>query len=274
MPRRTRSQATANMKIPVSAPGPKPDPFGFDQEYIASWSKRFFPFLCDRYWRIECQGLEHVPRQGAAVLAGTHRGFMPWDAIMTLYLIRREAGRVPRFLTHPGLFRFRGIANFSAKMGGVLACRKNADHILNDGQLLGIYPEGVRAAFSLYRDAYRVQSFGRHGFVKMALRHRVPIIPFVNVGSAEALPVFARIKSRRWTRYTDWPCLPISTFPFVPAPLPSKWHIRFLPSIDCAGLIDDERTAREVSGSIRELMQHAIDDMLRRRRWVFWGTVL
>jgi 1-acyl-sn-glycerol-3-phosphate acyltransferase len=262
------------MQIPAPADAAgELDEFGLDHAYIARWSRIVFPFLCRRYWRIEVQGLEHLPCAGPAVLAGTHRGFMPWDAVMALYLIRRETGRVPRFLTHPGLFRFRPMAKFFAKMGGVLACRENADRVLASGQLLGVYPEGVRAAFSRYKDAYRVQSFGRHDFVKMALRHDVAIIPFVNVGSAEALPVFAQIKSRRWTRYADWPCIPVSTFPFVPAPLPSKWHIRFLPPVGCAGLPENESTVREISRNVHDQMQKAIDDMLSRRRWVFWGSV-
>jgi 1-acyl-sn-glycerol-3-phosphate acyltransferase len=251
----------------------EPDEFGLDCEYIARWSKVIFPFLCDHYWRIEVEGMEHVLRQGAAVLAGIHRGFVPWDAIMALYLIRRATGRVPRFLSHPGLFRFRLIADFVVKMGGVLACRESAARVLKTGQLLGVYPEGARAAFSRYRDAYTLKSFGRHDFVKMALSHSVPILPFVNVGSAEALPVFAQIKSRHWTRYADWPCIPISTFPMLPVPLPSKWHIRFLPPVDCTALPDNEATAKQISHSIREQMQRAIDEMLRRRRSIFFGSV-
>jgi 1-acyl-sn-glycerol-3-phosphate acyltransferase len=247
------------------------DEFGLDREYIARWSKAIFPFLCDRYWRIEVEGLQHVPRQGPAVLAGTHRGFMPWDAVMALYLILRETGRIPRFLSHPGLFRFHAIAKFIIKMGGVPACRESADRILETGQLLGVYPEGVRAAFTRYQDAHKVQSFGRHDFVRMAVRHGAPIIPFVNVGSAEALPVFAQIKSRHWTRYAGWPCIPVSTFPFVPVPLPSKWHIRFLPPLHCAGLSANEATARAIGGNIRAQMQQAIDEMRRRRQSIFWG---
>jgi 1-acyl-sn-glycerol-3-phosphate acyltransferase len=250
----------------------KPDEYGLDRAYIARWSKVIFPFLCDRYWRIEVEGMEHIPRREAAVLAGTHRGFMPWDAVMALYLIRRETGRVPRFLSHPGLFKFPPIAKFISKLGGVLACWENAVRVLETGQLLGVYPEGVRAAFSRYKDAYTVQSFGRHDFAKMALRQRVNIIPFVNVGSTEALPVFAQIKSRRWTRYAGWPCIPLSTFPFIPAPLPSKWHIRFLPPVDCAGLPDNAATAKQISFAIREHMQQAIDEIRRRRPAVFWGS--
>src|SRR5260370_41767235 len=87
---------------PEPAPAPEYDEFGMDREYIARCGKTLFKFLCDCYWRIEARGLEHLPRQGPAVLAGTHRGFMPWDGVMALHLVVNETGRVPRFLTHPG----------------------------------------------------------------------------------------------------------------------------------------------------------------------------
>lgn len=248
-----------------------------DREYIARCGRTLFKFLCDYYWRIEARGLEHLLRQGPAVLAGTHRGFMPWDGVMALHLVVRETGRVPRFLTHPGLLKFKFLANFFTRLGGVLACQESANRVLQSGQILGVYPEGVQGAFALYREAYQVRRFGHRDFVKMALRHRVPIIPFVNVGSAEALPVFAQIKSRLWTRYMDWPCIPISTFPFVPVPLPSKWHVEFLPPVHVEQqygpeAADDDSVVRKISQDLRSRMQQAIDEMLRRRRSVFWGS--
>lgn len=251
------------------------DEFGMDRDYIARRNRGLFRFLCDRYWRAEVRGLDHVPREGPAVLVGTHRGFMPWDAVMALHLISRETGRVPRFLTHPGLLLFSPIRKFVTRLGGVLACQESADRVLESGQLLGVYPEGVQGAFSLYRHAYQVRNFGRFDFVRMALRHRAPIIPFVNVGSAESLPVFAQIKWRFWMRNTQWPCLPISTFPFIPAPLPSKWHIEFLPAVRVdpypAEAALDHAVVRSIGQGVRRRMQETMDQIVRRRKRVFWG---
>jgi 1-acyl-sn-glycerol-3-phosphate acyltransferase len=250
---------------------------GVDREYIDLWGKTLLRFLCQYYWRIEVKGLEYVPRQGAAILAGTHRGFIPWDAVMTLHLIVRNIGRVPRFLCHPGLLKFRPIARFIRNLGGVLACRENADRILHSGELLGILPEGVEGAFSLYRDAYTLAGFGRDDFVKMALGHRVPIVPFVIVGSAEAMPTFARIKSRWWTKHFDWPYVPLSTFPWLPFPLPSKWHIQFLPPMpvyegQAPQAARDRTRVKAISLSVKTCMQQALDDMVRRRRSIFFGS--
>jgi len=237
--------------------------------------RALFNFLAGYYWRIETAGLEHLPREGRAILVGNHRGFMPWDAVMLLHIIERHTGRVPRFLVHPGLLKFRPIARFITRLGGVLACRENAAQILEADELLGILPEGVEGAFSLYRNAYQLADFGRNDFVKFALRHRAPIVPFVIVGSADALPMFARIKSRWWTRRTEWPYFPISTFPFIPAPLPSKWHVRMLPALHVyqnhpPEAASDRSTVSAISLQVRAQMQHALDQILSRRRSIFW----
>ena len=79
------------------------DDFGMDTSYIDAWRRRLFTFLHDYYWRIEVKGMEHIPRQGRAVLAGTHRGFMPFDGMMILHLVAQKVGRYVRFLIHPGL---------------------------------------------------------------------------------------------------------------------------------------------------------------------------
>jgi 1-acyl-sn-glycerol-3-phosphate acyltransferase len=189
--------------------------------------------------------------------------------------VLQNTGRIPRYLTHPGLLKFPFISNFITKLGGVVACQESADSILARDELLGVFPEGVQGAFTPYRQAYQVRRFGRDTFVKMALRHRAPIIPYVTVGSAEIYPIFTQIKSRRWTRYSEWPCLPISTFPFLPLPLPTKWHLRFLPAINLHERYRPEAAqnpaiVREISFDVRRQMQQAMDAIVTRRRsWFF-----
>jgi 1-acyl-sn-glycerol-3-phosphate acyltransferase len=259
-------------------PGPEPqfDEFGMDEDYIRFYGKTLFKFLSEYYWRIEDKGLEHIPRQGRAVLAGMHRGFMPWDGVMALHTIVKKTGRYPRFLTHPSLLKFPFLANFMTKLGGVAACQESADHILERDGLLGIFPEGIHGAFTHYRQAYRLQAFGRDAFVKLALRHGAPIVPFVTVGSAEIFPIFAKIKSRLWTKYAGWPCIPITaTFPLVP--LPSKWHTQFLPPVEVRQYppeaAEDRAVVKALSREVRARMQSAVDEMLARRRSVFFGSI-
>ncbi len=262
-----------------SGEAPEPDDFGLDLGYIAAYERTLFRFLHDLYWRIEYQGLENVPRQGRAVLTGVHRGFMPWDGVMALVAIHRATGRVPRFLIHPCLVKNPFLANYMTKLGGILACQENADWVLEREGLLGMFPEGIHGAFTPYRDAYKLGKFGRDEYVKMALRNRAPIVPFVTVGSAEIYPIWGRLDWKWVKRATEWLYLPVCpNFPLPGLPLPSKWHTRFLepvPVQESYGpeAADDPETVRAISREVKARMQGAIDDMLRRRRSVFLGSI-
>ncbi len=293
-PRHTSARAVANLRSPRApasvdsgsgGAGLAPtspdseesyDDFGLDREYIAQKGRTLFRFLHDFYWRVEWRGLEHVP-QGKAVLAGVHRGHQPWDGVMALHLLVRELGRYPRFLIHPTLVKFPFLAPLMIKCGGVHACRENADWVLSRDQLLAIFPEGINGAFTYYRDAYKLGRFGRNDFVKIALRHRAPIVPFVTVGSAEIFPIYGKLNWRWWKRYSEWPCFPITPTMSL-LPLPSKWHTRFLEPIhveehhgpEAAG---DPAVVRAISRQVRTRMEEAIAGMLRRREFVFWGSL-
>lgn len=255
------------------------DDFGMDPDYIARYGRHLFRFLHDLYWRIEVRGLEHVPREGRAVLTGVHRGLMPFDGVMALHLLVKEAGRYPRFLLHPTLLKFPFLFDFMTRLGGVPACRENADRILDAEGMVGIFPEGIRGAFTPYRRAYRLGKFGRDEYVKMALRNRAPIVPFVTVGSAEIFPILARIDWGWWKRTTEWLYFPIAPpFPLLPVPLPSKWHTRILPPLHVEEehgpeAAEDRAVVGAISREVRRRMAEAIDGMLARRRSVFYGSV-
>lgn len=286
--RRGSSSTAAGHAVP---PAPEPswewgggeslpfDDFGMDRDYVARYGRTLFRFVHDLYWRVEVRGLEHVPRAGRGVLTGIHRGFMPFDGVMALHLLVREAGRYPRFLLHPTLTKFPFLANFMTKLGGIMACRENADWVLERDGLVGIYPEGIRGAFTPYRRAYRLGKFGRDEYVRMALANRAPIIPFVTVGSAEIFPILGRIDWGWWKRYSEWPYLPITpTFPLLPVPLPSKWHTRILEPLPVhehhgPEAAEDPEVVGRISRRVRRRMEAAIGEMLERRRSIFFGSV-
>ena len=263
---------------PTAGPRPRPecDPFGMDPDYVARLGRTFFRFLHDFWWRVEWRGLEHVPRAGRAVLAGVHRGHQPWDGIMTFHLLVRELSRYPRYLIHPTLVKFPFLAPYMIKCGGIHACRENAAWVLEREGLLGIFPEGIRGAFSMYRDAYKLGKFGRDEYVKIALEHSAPIIPYVTVGTAEIFPIFWRLDWKWWKRVSEWPFLPV-TPTMSTVPLPSKWHTRFLEPIavddyppEAAG---DRDVVRAISARVRRRMEAATADMLARRESIWWGSV-
>jgi 1-acyl-sn-glycerol-3-phosphate acyltransferase len=262
----------------ASAVAPEPDDFGLDPGYIARYERTLFRFLHDLYWRIEIQGIENVPREGRAVLTGVHRGFMPWDGVMALVAVHRATGRIPRFLIHPCLVKPPFLANYMTKLGGIVANQENADWVLREG-LLGMFPEGIHGAFRMYRNVYKLGKLGRDEYVKMALRNRAPIVPFVTVGSAEIYPIWGRLDWKWVKRQTEWLFLPLGpNFPFPGLPLPSKWHTRFLEPIPVQEkygpeAAEDPAIVRQISREVRALMQAAIDDMLARRKSIFRGSI-
>lgn len=251
------------------------DDFGLDKDFIAFRSRTTFKFLRRLYWRIEVDGFEKVPREGRAILVGIHRGGVPWDGGMVIDLLSREHGRYPRFLMHPGLVKFPFAFNLVTKIGGVIACRENAARMMERGEVLGIFPEGLRGPFRLYRDAYKLGKF-QNDFVKIALRYRAPIVPFVIVGSAEIFPMLGKLEWEWWKRYSQWPFFPLSpTFPFLP--LPSKWHMQFLAPVKLDEYppesADDAALVREISDEVKRRMKAAMDEILGRRKSVFYGSV-
>jgi 1-acyl-sn-glycerol-3-phosphate acyltransferase len=279
-PRKTSAQAVlAAFGKTASEPSIEPDDFGLDLGYLAAYERTLFRFLHDVYWRIEYQGLENVPRQGRAVLTGIHRGFMPWDGVMALVGIHRATGRIPRFLIHPCLVKPPFLADYMTKLGGIPASQENADGVLSRDDLLGMFPEGIHGAFTMYRNAYKLGKFGRDEYVKMALRNRAPIVPFVTVGSAEIYPILGRLDWKWVKRATEWLYLPLCpNFPFPGLPLPSKWHTRFLQPMHVERrygpeVADDPDAVREISREVRGRMEEAIRGMLARRKSIFRGSI-
>jgi len=254
------------------------DDFGMDLNYIEAKRRRTFAFLHDYYWRVEVKGGEHIPRQGRAVMVGAHRGFMPFDGVMAFEFVVREVGRYMRFLIHPCLIKVPFPFDFN-KLGCLKVCRENADYVLQRDELLAFYPEGIQGAFRHYRGTYQLGKFGRDEYVKFALRNQAPIVPFVTVGSAEIFPVLAKFTWRWWKEKSLWPCFPIALpFPLLPLPLPTKWHTQFLEPLHIEQhyppeAAHDMATVRAISQEVRTRMQDAIDEIIKRRKFIFFGSV-
>ncbi|MFT5469652.1 MAG: 1-acyl-sn-glycerol-3-phosphate acyltransferase [Verrucomicrobiales bacterium] len=258
---------------------PEFDPFGYVDSFRKSRGRTIHSFFEKIYWRIERKGFEHIPKSGPAIIAGPHRGFMPLDAVMHLHLITKYARRLPRFLIHPTLVKFPVQSRFFRRLGGLLACQKNGDWVLENDGLLGVFPEGIRGAFKMYKDVYDLGKFGRPDYIKWSLKYRAPIVPFVVLGTAEIFPIFGKIKWNWFRRYMEWPFLPITpTFPFLPVPLPSKWHVQFLPAIDpteaeAEALETGENPEILIARRVRESIEAATKEMLAKRKSIFRGSV-
>ncbi|MEA2367495.1 MAG: hypothetical protein QOH38_213, partial [Thermoleophilaceae bacterium] len=165
------------------------DEWGFDEQF-ADAAFPFLEFMYDRWWRVHAEGVRNVPAHGRALLVANHAGIMPWDATMMGVALMREhpLPRPPRFLVLDWAFDLPWVSVAMRKLGGVPASPFNAVRLLEEDQLVAVFPEGVKGAGKAYRDRYRVQRFGRGGFVELALRTGAPIVPVAVVGSEEIHP--------------------------------------------------------------------------------------
>ena len=253
------------------------DEWGFDKHFT-ELVEPFFGFLYERWWRVKATGAENVPAHARAMLVANHAGILPWDATMiSVGLLRgHPLPRHPRFMVLNWAFDLPWVSVFIRKVGGVVASPYNALRLLEQDELVAVFPEGVKGTGKPFGERYRVQRFGRGGFVEIALRAGAPIVPVAVVGSEEIYPKIADLPSV--ARLIGAPYFPVTpTFPWLgplgAVPLPSKWRIEFCPPIETAGYgaeaAGDRRTVLELTEQTREAVQNALYANLIRRGQAF-----
>jgi 1-acyl-sn-glycerol-3-phosphate acyltransferase len=242
------------------------DEWGFDEGF-AQLVEPFFEFLYESWWRVQVIGAERVPAHGRALLTSNHAGILPWDATMISMALLREhpLPRYARFLVLNWAFDLPWISSGMRRVGGVVASPFNAMRLLEQDHLVAVFPEGVKGTGKPYSERYRLQRFGRGGFVEIALRTGAPIVPVAVVGSEEIYPKVADLPVL--ARLIGAPYFPVTpTFPLLGplgiVPLPSKWRIEFLDPIETASYgqegADDRALVLELSERVREQIQQAL----------------
>jgi 1-acyl-sn-glycerol-3-phosphate acyltransferase len=236
-----------------------------------------------RYWfRVDVEGIEHVPAAGGALLASNHSGALPPDAPMIMQALRNEhpAPRPVYMLGEHWFKGYPGVGMLANKIGMVAAHPANAHRLLRDeGRLVLVFPEGQKGTRKLFWQRYKLRRFGRGGFVKTAIRAGVPIVPIAVMGAEEAMPIFAHVPLLQ--RLTGLIYFPINhAFPHFGLLaggmyLPAKFRIRFLEPVrferhgpDAA---DDVAFVQQVADDIRARIQDALNGMLGQRRSVWFG---
>jgi 1-acyl-sn-glycerol-3-phosphate acyltransferase len=249
------------------------DEWGFDEEF-AELVEPFFAFLYESWWRVQVVGAERVPAHGRALLTANHAGILPWDATMISMALLREhpLPRYARFLVLNWAFDLPWVSAGMRKVGGVVASPFNAMRLLEQDHHVAVFPEGVKGAGKPYAERYRLQRFGRGGFVEIALRTAAPIVPVAVVGSEEIYPKLAELPFV--ARLIGAPYFPVTpTFPLLGPlgviPLPSKWRIEFLEPIETASYgpegADDRALVLELSERVRGEIQQALYKNLVKR---------
>lgn len=253
---------------------PVVDEFGFEPEFRAR-AMPLFRLLYEKYWRVDARGARNVPRSGPAILVSNHSGALPFDATMIACALEEARHpRAARFLYDRFVENLPFVPDFYRKAGGVVASRENAERLLEKGELIGLFPEGVSGLSKLYSERYVLQPFSG-GCVRLALRYGAPIVPVAVVGAEEIYPLVGRLKSIG--KLLGAPYLPVTPFfpllgPLGLIPLPSKWRIRIGKPIvlDQAGSERLDATAvRALAEQVRRRVQGMVRRLLEERDSIF-----
>jgi len=254
------------------------DEWGFDEEF-AEAVYPFFEFLYDYWWRIQATGVENVPAHGRALVVSNHSGSLfPFDASMLVGSIMKEhpLPRWPRPMVLNWAFELPFLSFFMRKVGGVPASPFNAIRLLEQDEIVMVFPEGVKGTGKPFSERYRLQRFGRGGFVEVALRTGSPIVPVAVVGAEEIYPKIA--DSQLLAKLLGAPFVPITpTLPWLGPlgliPLPSRWRIEFCEPIDVSEYppeaADDRALLFEISERVRDTIQEQLYEALVRRGSAF-----
>ena len=256
------------------------DEFGFDAELTDHVIIPPLRQLYQKWFRVEVLGAHHLPVEGGALIVANHSGTLPLDAMMTAIAVRdnHPAGRYLRMLGADLVFKTPVLGSLARKTGQTLACNADAERLLRDGHLVGVWPEGFKGIGKPFRDRYKLQRFGRGGFVSAALRCGVPIVPCSIVGAEEIYPKIADLKPL--ARLFGFPYFPVTPLfpllgPLGAIPLPSKWYIEFGEPIPTnqfgEGAEDDPMLMFNLTDQVRENIQQTLYRLLSNRRNVFLG---
>nr|WP_244502494.1 lysophospholipid acyltransferase family protein [Streptomyces oceani] len=262
----------------LSAEDTAVDEFGFDPELVDDTLMPALRPLYRKYFRVEVEGLEHVPSEGSGLVVANHSGTLPMDALMLQLCLHDDhaAHRNLRMLAADLAFSVPMIRDLARKLGHVRACPENAERLLREGALVGVMPEGYGGLGKPFDERYRLRRFGRGGFASLALRTGRPMVPCSIVGAEEIYPMIG--ESPTLARMLKLPYFPITpTFPLLGVlglmPLPTRWKIRFDPPVRtdgfAPGAAEDPKVVEKLAGEVKDTIQHRLSGMVRERDSLF-----
>ncbi len=255
------------------------DDFGFDEDFTTSAYLPLLRPLYKSWFRVEVRGIENIPAEGGGLVVSNHSGTFAFDSLMTQVAVYDETPthRHLRMLGADFVFQTPMVSQVARKSGSTLATTADAELLLSSGELVGVWPEGFKGIGKPFSERYKLQRFGRGGFVANAIRAGVPIIPCSIVGAEEIYPMIGNMKTL--ARLLGAPYAPVTpTWPLLGPlgmiPLPSKWLIEFGVPVQTAdlgpGAADDPMLIFDLTDQTRETIQQTLYSLLMQRRSVFF----
>ncbi|NYG06486.1 1-acyl-sn-glycerol-3-phosphate acyltransferase [Phycicoccus badiiscoriae] len=255
------------------------DEFGFDEDFTRHFYLPVLRPLYRSWFRVEVRGIENIPSEGGGLVVANHSGTIAMDSLMTQVAVHDEhpAHRHLRMLGADLVFQTPVVGQLARRSGSTLAANPDAERLLSGGELCGVWPEGFKGVGKPFSERYKLQRFGRGGFVSAALKTGVPIIPCSIIGAEEIYPIIGNMKTV--ARLFGAPYAPITpTWPLLGPlgliPLPSKWIIEFGAPVETAdlgpGAADDPMLVFDLTDQVRETIQQTLYSLLMQRRSVFF----
>ena len=281
-----RSKAIVPIRIPTEDDDGQEDPRLSDvdewgrSERTRALARALYEPIYSKWFRTEWEGLEKIPTGGGALLVANHAGAIPSDAPVIMHGIEKELGRPVYGLADYFFRTVPVVGTLWARAGGVSARPANTYRLLKEqNELVLVFPEGTKGPSKSFTDRYQLRRFGRGGFIEIAMRAGVPVIPIAVTGSEEAMPVLLRLPTL--AKALGVPYFPITAnlLAFGPlgivTPFPAKFKLRVLDPVRFDVPADQERYSKsrimEESELVRTQLQEAVYDMLRDRRSVWFG---
>jgi 1-acyl-sn-glycerol-3-phosphate acyltransferase len=247
--------------------------------------------LATLYFRAKVDGIENIPLHGPTLLVGNHSGgnYIPDSFILGMAFATYFGAERPWYaLTHSTAMAMPIIGPMLKAFGSIPASPQNADEALRRGASVLVYPGGDIETFRPWRDRNKVKLAGRMGFIRTALKNRVPLIPVANVGSHETgiflsdgqwlckalrLDKILRIKAEPIQLGLPWGIWFTDFLPRIL--LPAKIEIRVLPPMNFPrtgpeAAADDEYV-RQCYEQVTTALQEAVTEMASKRRWPIIG---
>lgn len=239
-------------------------------------SNAYYRWLYDVWFRVEWENLHLLPRDGGALLVTNHAGMMPVDGMVIQHGVESELGRPVYALAHDGFWRWPFFGTMLSRGGGVVAHPDNAQRLLQtEGQLVAVLPEGTKGPVKPRSEKYKLQRFGRGGFVETAMRAGVPVVPIVLMGTEDATPTATTLRAFGQQAPITWNALVFGPLAGAFLPLPVKIRARVLDPVDFDEPPNQPSYGRakvmDAAESIRVRMQEVLDDMLAARESLWTG---
>ncbi len=244
------------------------DPVGFDPELTAGIVAPAVRLL-KAYFRVRVKGAARVPEEGPCLLVANHSGTLPLDAVVIAYCLYDEhpRHRIPRILAADLTFRLPFVGELARKTGSTLACEEDARRLLEKGEVVLVFPEGYKGVGKGYSRRYRLQRFGRAGYIQVAAEMGAPVVPVAVVGAEEAYPKVGEIPFLG--RLFGLPYFPVTPlFPWLGPlgllPLPSRWVVEFGEPMHLGGLEERGKEDPMALFEMSERVKGIIQEMLHR----------